>query len=220
MLGPTCSVHQLTSGITFCSEGSYWIFAHVIGNWLTLYGHCKMLYSGIWILEGNVVVLPYYQLMMIRQSIQLWQECVLCWAAWNRAFHSEAFDDRARKFRATVCPVITPATQHLNRIGVEHLIFCARQNTYPCNDRRRHGGQWIHVATSFYSACLRSWCMRFACIDLGKALMLHENQIGDPGAEKLAQALPALTNFTVAWRGARDVQCAHGSCSLTAVKMC
>ena len=43
--------------------------------------------------------------------------------------------------------------------------------------------------------------MAFAFIDWAKNLRLDDNQIGDAGAEKLAQALPALTNLTVAWLG-------------------
>ena len=41
----------------------------------------------------------------------------------------------------------------------------------------------------------------FACTDRAKDLDLSANQIGDAGAEKLAEALPTLTNLTVAWLG-------------------
>ena len=37
-----------------------------------------------------------------------------------------------------------------------------------------------------------------AC-SLGKELHLYKNQIGDVGAEKLAAALPSLTNLRDAW---------------------
>ena len=37
-----------------------------------------------------------------------------------------------------------------------------------------------------------------AYIDLAKDLDLRANRIGDVGGEKLAEALPALTNLTVA----------------------
>ena len=40
-----------------------------------------------------------------------------------------------------------------------------------------------------------------ACIDLVKTLWLFQNKIGDIGAEKLAEALPHLTNLEVAWLG-------------------
>ena len=40
-----------------------------------------------------------------------------------------------------------------------------------------------------------------ACIDLAKELWLSENKFGDIGAEKLAEALPHLTNLEVAWLG-------------------
>ena len=38
-----------------------------------------------------------------------------------------------------------------------------------------------------------------AFIGLAKELNLYGNQIGDIGAEKLAETLPNLTNLTVAW---------------------
>ena len=40
-----------------------------------------------------------------------------------------------------------------------------------------------------------------ACIDLAKILTLSDNKIGDVGAERLAEALPHLTNLEVAWLG-------------------
>ena len=52
-----------------------------------------------------------------------------------------------------------------------------------------------------------------ACIDLAKKLNLGSNQIGDIGAEKLAEALPHLTSLTVARLGSPSLLCVGQNCA-------
>ena len=56
-----------------------------------------------------------------------------------------------------------------------------------------------------------------ACTDLAKVLKLEFNQIGDIGAEKLAEALPKLKKLTVAWLGLPSLLCASVSCRMAYV---
>ena len=43
------------------------------------------------------------------------------------------------------------------------------------------------------------YVMHVSCSDLAKELLLTSNNIGDVGAEKLADALPHLTNLRESW---------------------
>ena len=56
-----------------------------------------------------------------------------------------------------------------------------------------------------------------ACVGLAKTLNLWKNQIADIGAEKVAEALPSLTNLKVAWLGSPSLLYVGG---IIVVRMC
>ena len=73
------------------------------------------------------------------------------------------------------------------------MIFCAlhRNMAYIMSSRCQPYDIFFRVVASCVAAC----------IDLAKTLNLSTNKIGDIGAERLAEALPHLTNLKVAWLG-------------------